>query len=101
MKKGAFHCRSINSGHYINSTVGKKFFYDIISLYNPIAYSILIAFQNSASNCMFGVGDGGAGVVCRVCSGLAVTYMYVYMCIVGFERAWHIFLVFLLLTLGK
>ena len=37
---------------------------------------------------MFGVGDGGPGAVCRMCSGLAVIYMYVYMCIVGFGRGW-------------
>ena len=33
-----------------------------------------------AANRMFGVGDRGAGTVCRVCSRLAVMYIYVYMC---------------------
>ena len=50
---------------------------------------------------MFGVGDGGAGAVCMVCSGLAVIYMYVYMCIVCFERGWHLFLVISVIDFGQ
>ena len=34
-----------NLGYYINSTVGARFFHDIISLYITIAYCSLIALQ--------------------------------------------------------
>ena len=56
---------------------------------------------------MSGVGDGDAGAMCGVCSGLAVkTPERRHWCradvfIVGFGRGWRLALVFLLLTLGK
>ena len=105
---------NITKGHYINSAVGKRFFHDIISLYIIIAYSILISFtilvstvKYPAGNCMFGVGDGGAGAACGVCSRLAMKtperrhWRRAGVFIVDFGRGWRIVLVFLLLTLGR
>ena len=58
------------------------------SLYSTIAYLWHFnSFLNSsfnckykAGNCMFGIGNGSAGAVCEKCSGFAVIYIYVYMC---------------------
>ena len=66
--------------------MSKRFFYDITSLYIAIAWYFNSFFNISfnckypAGNCMFGVGNGGAGAVRGVCSKLVVMYMYVYMC---------------------
>ena len=54
-----------------------------------------------------GVGDGGTGAVCGVCSGLAVKtperrhWRRPGVFIVDFGRGWRIVLVFLLWTLGR
>ena len=66
--------------------MGKRFFYDIISLCIAILWHFNSFFNISfnckypADNCILRVGNGGAGAVCGVCSRLVVMYMYVYMC---------------------
>ena len=56
---------------------------------------------------MFGVGNGEAGAVCGVFSGLRMktpgrhNWRHADVFIVGFGRGWRLVLVFLLLTLGK
>ena len=76
----------INKTKDINSTVGKRFFHDIISLYIALVWNFNSFFNISfnckypAGNCMFGVDNGGAGAACGVCSRLVVMYMYMYMC---------------------
>ena len=56
---------------------------------------------------MFGVGNGDAGAVCVVCSGLALKtpgrrhWLSAGLFIVGFARDWGLALVFLLFTLGQ
>ena len=65
--------------------MGKRFFYDIISLCIAIVWHFNSFFKISfnckypAGNCILWVGNGGAGVVCGVSSRLVVMYMYVYM----------------------
>ena len=56
---------------------------------------------------MFGVGNGDAGAVCGMFSGMAMKTPGQRHCrhagvfIVGFGRGWHLVLGFLLLNLGK
>ena len=80
---------NICHGHYINSTVDKIFFHDIISWYIVLVWnfnSVLnISFncEYPAGNCMFGVDNGDAGAACGVRSRLVVMYMYIcsiYVC---------------------
>ena len=65
---------NICHGHYINSTVDKIFFHDIISWYIALVWNfnsvINISFncKYPAGNCMFGVDNGDAGAACGVCS---------------------------------
>ena len=81
---------NICHGHYINSTVDKIFFHDIISWYIALVWNfnsvINISFncKYPAGNCMFGVDNGDAGAACGVRSRLVVMYMYIcsiYVCV--------------------
>ena len=76
-RKLLFIADQYHKGHYINSTVCKSFFHEIMSLHSNIAYFILIVLQYSISfnckyptgNCTFGVGDGDAWVGCGCVRG--------------------------------